>query len=70
MKFIQRHPESYQTDFGMISGCQVILYHCEVHSPFRHVLEELLAWISSTVQEVELHELHTCDFTVKCFLSS
>ena len=24
--------------------------------PFRHVLEELLAWISSTVQEVEQHQ--------------
>ena len=35
------------------SKCGITAQMLVIEPPFRHVLEELLAWISSTVQEVE-----------------
>lgn len=38
------------------SKCGITAQMLVTEPPFRHVLEELLAWISSTVQEVEQHQ--------------
>ena len=38
------------------SKCGITAQMLVTEPPFRHVLEELLAWIFSTVQEVEQHQ--------------